>query len=120
MNRSVQSKSPGSSGSTAGLLGSQAVQSTIRFEASTGPETWPVEGSTGRTGRSGPVFKTLVISKDSNLSGFRLERNIVNLELIYFIRFLFILFNAKIIAEIILLIYYRIHCDYEILNYIKF
>ena len=39
-----------------------------------------------------------VISKDSNLSGFRLERNIVNLELMYFIRFLF---NAKIIAEII-------------------
>ena len=39
-----------------------------------------------------------VISKDSNLSGFRLERNIVNLELMYFIRFLF---NAKIIPEII-------------------
>ena len=38
------------------------------------------------------------ICKDSNLSGFRLERNIVNLELMYFIRFLF---NAKIIAEII-------------------
>ena len=53
------------------------------------------------------------------------EINIVNLELIYFIRFLFILFNAKIIAEIILLIYYRIHCDYEfeklfILNYMKY
>ena len=53
------------------------------------------------------------------------EINIVNLELIYFIRFLFILFNAKVIAEIILLIYYRIHCDYEfeklfILNYMKY
>ena len=56
------------------------------------------------------LHSTCVISKGSNLSGFRLERNIVNLELMYFIRFLF---NAKIIAEIILLIYYRIHCDYE-------
>ena len=44
----------------------------------------------------GILYYTCVISKDSNLSGFRLERNIVNLELIYFIRFLFILFNAKL------------------------
>ena len=45
-----------SNGSTVGLLGSKAVQSIIRFEASTGPETWSVDGSTGR---SGPIFKTL-------------------------------------------------------------
>ena len=55
------------------------------------------------------LHSTCVISKDSNLSGFSFERNIVNLELIYFISFLFILFNAKIISEIILLIYYTIH-----------
>ena len=48
-----------SSGSTTGLLGSKAVQSIIRFEASIGPKTWLVDGSTGRTDRCGLVFKTL-------------------------------------------------------------
>ena len=47
-------------GSTGGLNGLMPVRPQNGSLRRTEPESWPVGGSTGRTGRSGPVFKTLL------------------------------------------------------------
>ena len=46
-------------GLTSGLNGSMPVRLQNGSLRWTEPESWPVGGSTGRTGRSGPIFKTL-------------------------------------------------------------
>ena len=51
-------------GSTGGLNGSMPVRPQNGSLRWTEPESWPVGGSIGRTGRSGPVFKTLQITEN--------------------------------------------------------